>query len=260
MIALDLKKNALSEKAWVYYGDEVKFTSNRQLIEEEIDRLFKNRIWVEIRYPGYQSATTLIMSVKSNEIELELPSDWKGDQKVVLLKYRAPGEPWHSLKVQVKRMAGGSIFFNFPEIYAISERRSYFRIEVPSGSTVKIMLQNSKAASTRRRSRKKFFTGIIRDISAGGICVFPDKTPGIVLPESHVMVGPVELSLRLNAEKSWPTMLIEKAEVVRLSETFLKDRRLPVMALKFHLNHKEEKNLVNYIRQRELAIIKSGVE
>ena len=260
MIALDLKKNALSEKAWVYYGDEVKFTSNRQLIQEEVERIFENRIWVEIRYPGHKSPTTLIMSMKEDEIELELPPDWKGDQEVALLKYRAPGEPWHSLKVRVKRMAGGSIFFHFPELYAISERRSYFRIEVPSGSIAKIMLQKKKAATTRRRAKQKFFTGIIRDISAGGICIFPEKTPGILLPESHVMVGPVELTLGLNAEKSWPNMTIEKAEVVRLSETMLKDRKVPVMALKFHLSRKEEENLVNYIRQRELAIIKSGVE
>ncbi len=260
MIALDLKKNALSEKAWVYYGDEIKYTSNRQLIREEVERLFEKRIWVEIRYPGYKSTTTLIMSADNNEIEIEMPSDWKGDHEVVLLKYRAPGEPWHSLKVRVKRTSGGSIFFHFPELYAISERRSYFRIEVPSGSTAKIALQKKKAATTRRRSRVRFFTGIVRDISAGGICIFPEKTPGIVLPGAHVMVGPVELNLGINAEKSWPLMEIEKAEVIRLSETMLKDRKLPLMALKFHLSRKEEENLVSYIRQRELAIIKSGVE
>ncbi len=259
MIALNLTTTAHSDRAWIYYTDELKYTSNRQLIEEEVERIFKNRVWVEIRYPGYQSPTTLIMSVEKDEIELEMPPDWDHAQKVALLKYRVPGEPWHSLKVHVKRISGGSIFFHFPEIYTISERRSYFRIEVPSGSTAKIIMQR-RAAPARRRARQRFFTGIIKDISAGGVCLYPQKTPGIVLPGSHVMVGPVELNLKINIEKTWPLLEIEKAEVVRLSETMLNDRTVPVMALKFHLSHKEEENLVNYIRQRELAIIKSGVE
>ncbi len=261
MIALDLKKNALSDKGWVFYGDDVKFTSNRKLIAEEVERIYKKRIWIEMRFPGYKSAPTLIMSVKEDEIELERPSDWNQEQEVVLLQYRAPREPWHSIKTRLKKASGDSLFFYFPEIYAVSERRSYFRVETPAGSTAKIMLKKQSSSTTsRKRARHKFFMGIIKDISVGGISIYPQKMPGVILPASHIFVGPLELDLKINEKKTWPLMEIKKAEVVRLSETMLNDKKILEMAFKFHMNRSEEENLVNYIRQRELAIIKSGVE
>lgn len=261
MIAMSLEKNALSDRGWVYYGDDVKYTSNTQLLTDELKRIFEKRIWVEIRVPGYKSAPTLLMSVKRDRIEIERPAKWSGSENIILLQYRTPGEPWHSMKVHVKKIMGDSIFLHFPELYAVSERRAYFRVEVPGGSTAKIVFLKKKGGpAARRRTRGNFFTGRVKDISAGGICIFPDKMPGVTLPESHMVVGPMELNLRIDTDKVWPRMVIQEAEVVRFGETMDNDIRTMEMVLKFRMNPKEEKNMLNYIRQRELAIIRSGVE
>ncbi len=260
MIGLELNKNALSDKGWVFYGDEIKYTSNKELIAEELERIYQQRTWVEIRYPGYRSPTTLILSVKEDEIELEEPQDWKDEQQDALLQYRVPGEPWHSFRVHVKRRAGGSIFFHFPDLYTITERRQYFRLEVPSDSEAKIILKKKSASKPSRRRRNKMILAPIRDISAGGMAIYPTPVPGMVMPGVHTMVGPIELDLLVDNKKRWPLIEIEKGEVVRVAETMLGDKKTMVMAIKFHLTRKEEENLFNYIRQRERAIIKSGVE
>lgn len=260
MIGLEINRNALSDKGWAFYGEELKYTSNRELIADEIKRIYKQRVWLEIRHPGYKSANTLILSLNKGEIELELPPDWPGKHDTVLLQYRIPGEPWHSLRVRVNRVAGGSIFFSFPDLFTITEKRQYFRVEVPTGSEAKIMLKKRSASKTTRRRRSKFLTATIRDISAGGMAVHPLPMPGVIMPGAHTMVGPVELNLKIDAKKVWPVMEIEKAEVIRVAETMSGDRTVPVMGIKFHLSRKEEENLFNYIRHRELAIMKSGVE
>ena len=256
MIALELKKNALSDKGWVYYGDEIKYTSNRKLIVEELKRIFKQRIWLELRHAGYKSMPTLIISLSKKGLEIELPPDWNRSVETCLLKYRLPDEPWHSLKVHVKEVTIKSIFFEIPELIAVSEQRAYFRIDVPSDSIAKVIIQK-KAPAKRRRARSRYITGTIKDISAGGMCMYPDMIPGLVLPEAHMVVGPVILDLKINHEKTWPTLEIQEAEVVRTGQTMLNDKKVMQMALKFKLTRKEEENLVGYIRHRELVIIRT---
>ena len=261
MIAMNLKKNSLSDRGWIYYKDEIKYTSNSKLLADELKRIFKKRIWLEIRSPGYKSSPMLLMSVRDDEIEIERPSNWSAQENTFLLEYHTPGEPWHSIKVHVKRVTGDSIFLHLPELCSVTERRDHFRVGVPADSAARIIIRKKNAANTtRRRAREKFWTGRVKDISAGGICIFPEKMPGLTLPELRMIVGPLELNLKINADKVWPCMVIQEAEVVRIAETMLNDKRTLEIALKFRMNHQEEKNMLNYIRQRELAIIKSGVE
>ncbi len=256
MIALELKRNSQSDKGWVYYGDEIKYTSNRKLIVEELNRILKKRIWLELCYPGYKSNPALIISLSKKGVEVELPPGWDSSVDTALLKYRLPNEPWHSLKVHVKEITGHSIFFELPELHVVSERRACFRIDVPPDSRARVMIQK-KLSSKRKRVRSRCITGSIKDISAGGMCMYPDMTSGLMLPEVHMVVGPVILDLKINHEKTWPTLEIQEAEVVRTSRTMLNDKNVMQMALKFRLTRKEEESLVAYIRHRELVVIRT---
>jgi len=239
-----------SDKGWVWSGDDVQYTTNKEVILGELSRLKRDKIWVEIRAPGYRSAPTLIMHADINSIEIDKPVDWKQHCEIIL-SYRKDNSAWHFMRLKVAGETKDSIIGQLPYLFAILERREYYRLVVPTGSQIMFALEQGGFKTNR------IYEGLVKDISLGGvgfICSLDDENKP-VSPKRYV--APIQLDLLVSAGKPFKTITISMGEIVRVREPGRIARNGHEMAIKFLISEKERDRLTPYIRRRELEILKT---
>ncbi len=239
--------NPAALKGWVTAGDQYEFTSNREVIEEEVQRLVSKRIWVEIRMKGYRSAPTLVVSLKKNRMEIDRPRDWPPSKDITII-YRHVKGPWHFLQAEVDSVSKNAIWTHLPYVFIILERREHFRISVPSDSEVRIFFDHGGA--------KKEVVGEVLDVSLGGLAALISHKKNVTLPGIRSVVGPIELNLKLDNNTSWEPIILSKAEVVRITQPMRGAKNKKKYALKFICPVKESDQLWPYIRKRELLLLR----
>lgn len=255
----DIVSNKASEKAWIFKGNEIKFTSSVSIIEEELVSIRDKRIIVEIITPHYKSTPSIILSIGKNYVELDKPVNWTGlENSSFYIQYKVPGAPFCYCRTSFLREEGSSIYASFPSILAILERRQFFRVEVPSGSMVIVPKKLPKALLGIKKNKVPIkYAGFIEDISLGGFrCrIDPRRFPNP--PLLRAQLGNHRLLLKLTSEKVWSEMDISNGEVVRIKEISLDNRRWWELGIKFLSKSAEQKKLYEYIRLREIELSKA---
>ncbi len=212
-----------SGKGWVFEGDEVKYTSSRDIIQEELEKLHGERTFLDLVNPPFISSPTMLLSIRDDSLEFDLPSEWKDGLEQILVRYRFPAMPYHFLRVRVDSQ-GSSLFTSYPDIVAVLERRQFFRVEVPAESKVFIQKRTLSQDDSASHRGRPGWLGQVDDISIGGARLFFHVRTVPVPPPLRGMVGPVFFRLMLNGEKLFGDIKIPAAEVVRVRETSLHDR------------------------------------
>ncbi|GEM_PF-5617557 len=257
MELLELRPNDATERSWVFKGDEYKYTSNPEIISQELEEMKKNRTIVEILAQGYNSTPSIIIGHNGHQIEIDRPVNWPDLDGQLVLQYRFPGYPYSYFITSFLRDDGSSLFVSSPELLVVNERRQFFRIPVPSGC---LLLVPKRVQSQSRKAKKGRvpvrYAGVIKDLSLGGVCFYMEPKRFPSPPQLRARIGPLRLVLKVNSQKLWDEFEISEGEVVRSKETSIDNKRWYEVALKFILRGTEEKKLYEYVRLRELELSK----
>jgi len=253
----ELRPGEFTEKSWVFKGDEYKYTSNRNIIDQEIERLKTERAIVEIVTRGYKSAPALVLSANASYLELDRPRDWPGLDGRLFIQFRFPGYPYSYFVSRFEKEQGQSIFVSYPELLVVNERRQYFRIPVPAGCLVVVPKKSMKTSTKTKKGRRPVrYAGSIKDLGLGGICFYMEPRRFPSPPPLRAIIGPLRLLLKVNSQKVWDEFEVAEGEVVRSREASIDNRRFYEVAVKFRLKGPEEKKLHEYVRLRELELAK----
>jgi c-di-GMP-binding flagellar brake protein YcgR len=256
---LKIRPSEFSSKGWAFHGEEIKYTSSREMIEQELSSLLQERIFVELVGGSFISSPTVLVGFTQKGVEIDRPTKWNQDLEVVFIKYRLPGLPYYFLRARIERQDASSIYTSYPDILLVLERRQFFRVPVPSGSAVLVQKKRSSQAAAKKKRKPTGYVGRVEDISLGGSCIYFDMRKVHHPPPLRSIVGPVLFRVKLNSEKLWGDIEIGEAEVVRLRETRKHERLEWEVGLCFRVPDSKKKRLHEYIRAREKELIKSGV-
>ncbi len=255
----ELKASPSTERSWVFKGEEYKYTSNREIIDKELEKLRKERNIIEFIAPGYKSSPSMIISANAQTLEVDRPMNWTGLQGRLFIQYRFPGFPYSYLVTNYQKEDSSSIFVSYPELLVVNERRQFFRIPVPSGCLLVVPKKSpARAIKGGKRRVPVRYAGTIKDVSLGGVCFYLDPRRFSTSPPLRARIGPIRLILKVNSEKIWDEFEISEAEVVRSKETSVDNKRWYEVALKFILEGTEEKKLYEYVRLREIELAKTS--
>jgi c-di-GMP-binding flagellar brake protein YcgR len=233
-----------SSGLWVTLENGSQSTNSHQLIKMALGRLRKKREMVSLMHKDYQSPKTIIVDYDDKKLEIDKPTDWPGTHKLVYIVFRDETMVWNQARVKVLRVTDQSIFVQFPEKLIRHQRRSNYRVDVPSESTVSFIYKD------------KMFQGAeILDISANGILMCSDsylpfdqgsEIAGITL---FFPGGGDELSAGASIE-------IASGKVMRYARN---DNKKYCYGVLFDLTMNEEESLLQYVRQRERELLRKGL-
>ncbi len=244
-----LKQTEASRKGWVWVHGEIQYTTSPEIILQEARLLKKNRTWIELRTPAYRSAPTIVMDATPDGLEIDKPVDWRSNHREVVISYRPDNSAWHFLRARLKGTTKDGVLTELPYLLAVLERREYFRLSTPPGSAIMY-------AVPKKKGKPLIYKGEVTDISLGGVgCVVrPDK--GQLPPQTHTVIGPIKLDLKVNAQSPPCTIGISKGEIVRVRPPGRHSKDEYIVGVRFEIDEKERDTLVPYIRKRELEILK----
>ncbi len=164
------------------------------------------------------------------------PPRWQPVSRKLRVVFRDSSNIWHHFESHFLGQDEKGLRLAYPELLFRLERRQFYRIETPAKSQA---LYHYKGKEGRGR---------IKDLSLGGMAL---TGYSLEVPLREFMEE-ITLELWLNETTPYPPISLAKAEVVRLVET----QELKLMGVKFHLTLREEEVLLQYIRKREVELLK----
>ena len=249
----NLRQTEASRKGWVWVHGEVQYTTNPDVILQEVNDLKKKRTWVELRTPGYRSAPTIVMEAGPDEVEIDRPVDWRPYSGELIMSYRPDHGAWHFLRARVKRSSDKAVFISLPHLLAVLERREYFRLSTPEGSRIYYALP-------KKRGKPLIYKGEVVDISLGGVGCRIVPAEGQPSPQPHTRIGPIKLELKANIQDPPEVLGISQGEIVRVRQPGRHTKDEYLVGIKFLIDEKERDTLVPYLRRRELEVLKAEAE
>nr|WP_246325397.1 PilZ domain-containing protein [Dissulfurirhabdus thermomarina] len=168
------------------------------------------------------------------------------------------------MKADVKEVTARSVRIHLPHTLTVFERREFFRVEVPAGSSVVIQYVSGGTAARLSgdladlSGQGYVLDGEVVDVSLGGVAFETTPLPDIPLPSVGTRIHPVTLHLAAGPGGAPDLIRISEATVVKLRKRG--DQPRARIALRFSATEEETEALAAYIRRRELAILKAAQE
>ncbi|WP_456430913.1 flagellar brake protein [Thermosulfuriphilus sp.] len=221
---------------WRKAEDGLEKTDDSDLIRSVLEEAREKGLWFEILAPGFRSGPTVLIDHGPKGLLFDVPPKWQPISKKLRVVFRDSSNIWHHFESHFLGRDQQGLLLAYPELLFRLERREYYRIEVPSKSRATYHFKGKEGL------------GRIKDICLGGMALM-DYTLEVPLRD---FVEEITLELWLNETTAHPPIYLTKAEVVRTAE--VEGARL--MGLKFHISPREEEPLLQYIRKREIEILK----
>ncbi len=240
----DPSKNKIA--TWVADESGYEKTNSSWVIRQALDRLKKDRVFLTLFHKGYQSGNTILVNY-SDHLQIDKPVDWPGVQVRIRVIFRDGARLWNHFSVQVLSVTNDTIVTEFPKELFQLQRRLHYRVDVPRGSQV---LYTHKG----KRCQGLYF----QDISIGGILICM-KVP---LLEHGDTVSAIEMAipggqvLDESGAQMQQIITIGRGEVVR---AFRNRQNMTCFGIEFRPTAQEEKSLFEYVRYRELELLRKGI-
>lgn len=227
-------------------------TDSGEYIKRALRRLLEKRTFLVLLQKGYQSGNTILVGCDEETIQIDKPRDWPTRNSRVRVIFRDESNVWNHFNAEVVSVGKDTIYLRVPaELYKL-QRRAHYRVEVPSGTL---------ATFTRKGQVYKNFN--VQDISVGGISLCAGcGGAGVVTIGIEEEVAEIVVAIPLAKEllkKGGPlssNIKIASGVLVRRYQNAITHG--DCMGIRFFLTAGEEKELLYYVRQRELEIIRSG--
>lgn len=229
---------------WFTLENGAQATESRELIKMALDRMRSKRELVTMVHKGYQSPKTVIVNYDDEMLEIDKPVDWPGTHEILHLLFKDETLVWNQVRVRVLRTEESSIFTEFPSRLIRLQRRSNYRVGVPSGSTASFMYNNEMLQGFQ-----------VVDISANGVLICSERHHSL-----DVGGKVVDLTLFFPGASTGLTagtyISIRMAKVMRTARD---DNKKYCYGIFFDLSQNEEELLLQYVRQRERELLRKGV-
>ncbi|MFO7760115.1 MAG: flagellar brake protein [Thermodesulfobacteriota bacterium] len=241
---------AAESTGWVPQEGGYEVTSSPELIKNILTQLKNDRRLLLLAQKDYQSGGTILVEFDQNQILVDKPQDFPGDQTKALIVFRDADRIRHHFQCNVVSVAGDTIYLQFPQKLVKLQRRQYYRVELPSGSIVQCRYEGQN------------YLFYAKDVSAGGMLLFSNSFQGIEEPgsilEDIVLAAPASGSDDRQDGSGGESFQVGKGEVVR--RFYQQESSLYYLGIRFISDDTEKKGLMAFIRQRELEILRKGIK
>jgi len=232
---------------WVPGENGYEKTDSPHLIKQAISNLNKRHRFVNLLHKNYQSGDTHLVSAAKDSLTFDRPLDWPGLYKDINVIYRDGARVWNYFAANIIAESKDTLKTTFPTQLFRLQRREHFRVVMPLDCTVSF-----------RKKDANFSNIMVNDLSVGGmsICV-PDEGNGAGLKEDQPLADLI-INLPGSGEDadSARSLAIPHGLIVR---SFKLSNGQKCLGIKFHLQAKEEHELMHFVRQSELAALRKGI-
>lgn len=244
-------KNKSGQRAeasgWVAQEGGYEVTSSSGIIKDILTQLKNNRRSLTIVQEDYQSGGAILVGVDQKRIAVDKPVDFPGDKLKAVIVFRYIGNIRHHFHSKVVSVTADTVYLQFPGRMLRLQRREYFRVDLPAGST----------AQGKYEEQTCLFDA--RDVSAGGMLLLSRDPQGI--DETGAILEDLVLNVPASAEEDrgsgdeGEAFQVGRGEVVR--RTYNQESAFYYIGIRFM--DSENKELMYFIRQRELEVLRKGV-
>jgi c-di-GMP-binding flagellar brake protein YcgR len=225
-------------------------TSSLEIISGTLARLKEKRSFIALFHQGYQSGNTMLIGIDSTSLLIDKPIDWPGISQKIRVVFKDESNVRNHFTVQVVNATEDTLKTEFPTELFRLQRRKHFRIAVPRGSHASFY-----------RKGALFADASVINISAGGMLLGLKENNPIVgaSPDDSIK----DIAIRLggiaeeSAEKS-DSIIVYRGRIVR--EYFDGQTGKLMLGIELIPQKSEEKELFEYVRKRELEILRKGVK
>ena len=241
------KINPAARTGWVPHQRGYEITLSRSIIDNCLQYLIKERVTVTLYNKNYQSGGTIIFDMKDDRLLTDKPRDWLGLKKIRVV-FKDAANLWNHFVTLVVSESKDTLFLRKPTELFMLQRRAHFRVETPQGSMV-----------TFRHNKKKCKFKI-QDVSAGGMLMFEDAAHGLALHGekiNEIMISIPVVTNGPDAKLSKIRFAIPQGKVVRSMKN--SEAGVELFGVHFQPDPKEEARILQYIRQRELHLLRKGM-
>lgn len=248
-MSLIKKSSHPAYSGWVDHDAGYEYTRAPSIIQHTLKWLRDKKRFITLLHKGYQSGGTLLVSFNEHQLLIDRPKDWPGTHTHVRVVFRNSAKLWCHFTSSVASLTPDNLYLQFPQELFMLQRRAHFRVVLPEGSKATFMYNRKKCKLN------------MKDISVGGMLLFgrPDKD----LPAKGYSIKDIAISIPSDdavagAEGGTLRFKIKTGDIVR---TFMNEKLHQFfLAVQFYPARPEEERIMKYIRQRELAILRKGVQ
>ncbi len=243
------ENNATAKIGWVSIEGGYETTQSPAIIQNTMEYLQKSRVLITLLRKGYQSGGTILYSFNKTHLLIDKPKDWLKDTTTIRVVFRNESKVWMHFLTTIRAVGKDSLKCDLPKALFMLQRRMHYRVETPQGSRLSCSYNNEEC------------TFAIKDISAGGLLIFAKFNYGIPEAGNHLSKLTITIPCDENAsgakEGIWQ-MSFKEGDIVR---EFIQERPLMLFSygVRFYPTSKEEEQILRYVRQRELEVLRKGL-
>lgn len=242
-----LKKTQLAP-IWLPSENGYEVNSSSGIIITALELIKRKHRFVTLLHKGYQSGKTIIVNFDGTHLFLDKPLDWPEKFSKIRVVFKDEFQVWNHFTVQIIQSGKDTLKTTFPTELFRLQRRSHFRIHVPLGS---------KASFTQKELTCDGANLI--NMSVGGMMLSLEKEKNIFHKAIDSNINTIDITIfEGHHDDDRHKITVDKGTVVR--EVFDKDRNRLELGVQFSTAIVEEKNLLQYIRQRELELLRKGIK
>lgn len=243
------ENNLAVKTSWVTMEGGYETTQSPVIIRNTLKYLHKGRCLLNLLRKGYQSGGTILYSFNDTGLLIDKPKDWPGDMSKIRVVFRNEAKVWMHFQTTVRSIGKDSLKCDPPTALFMLQRRMHFRVELPQGSLLTCSYNNEEC------------TFAIKDISAGGLLISAKFNYGI--PEAGNHLNQLRISIPCDEAASgakdgmWEIKFAE-GDIVR---EFIQEQPFMLFSygIRFYPTSREEEQILRYVRQRELELLRKGL-
>lgn len=228
---------------WVHKDAGYELTTSTTIIKSLLGTLKKERNFITLSHKGYQSFGTILEKITGTECVVDKPKDWAGTPAKIRISFKNAAKVAHHFYTYVTSTTRNNLHLELPKKMYRLQRRSYYRVGLPKGSSATFMYNGKKC---------KFN---IKDISSSGMLIYTKIDEEI--SQYITKIESISVLPSLADDNDFP-LTIKKGEIIR--STYNKRHKIFFYGVHFFPTNREEETILKFIRKRELQILRKGVK
>lgn len=241
-----INHHTLGKNGWILLNNGYEQTSSPEIIDRIISRIASKRIPVYLAHRKTRLGFSFIFEKKLERLSIDKPKDCPEGLDKLRVIFKDEARLAHQFNCPIISSSEDAFFAKLPAVLYRLQRRSSFRVDAPQGSYVSFNANNKR------------ITGIpIKNLSAGGMlfCCKKDYQLTDSVLDDIALAMPVRESDDLLTD--WELKRVERGRVVRFFEN--RNNGATCFGVNFTPKASEEDELMKYVRQRELELLRKGI-
>ena len=228
---------------WILKDAGYELTTSTAIIQSLLGTLKKERTFITLSHKGYQSFGTILEKITGAGCVIAKPKDWAGTPPKIRVSFKNASKVAHHFYTHITSTTRNNLHLELPKKIYRLQRRSHYRVDLPTGSSATFMYNGKKC---------KFN---IQDISSSGMLIYTKIDEEI--SKYITKIESISVLPSLDEDKDF-SLTIKKGEIIR--RTYNKRHKIFFYGVHFFPTSREAETIMNFIRKRELQILRKGVK